>query len=114
EEVAVAAAGMAARRGARRAAQDQLIAHELAVVFAQGAGERLVAGIADVRAGGPLPNVAEHLVERPALAWGRDRRGMKVAGVGKMPFDRDAGRRSLPLRFGGQAGPGPARERIGF
>src|ERR1700723_1541077 len=46
-------------RGA--SAQDHLAAHELAVVLAQGAGQRLEAGITEVGAGGPLPAVAEKL-----------------------------------------------------
>src|SRR5690606_1040335 len=41
--------------------------HELSVVFAQRAWRRLVAGIGDVRTLGPLPHVAEKLMDPAAL-----------------------------------------------
>src|SRR5437763_1517443 len=68
KEISIRRAGMAARRHARSATQDELIAHELAVVFAQGPGQWCIARIGDVGAGCPLPDIAEHLVERPGLA----------------------------------------------
>jgi len=54
---------MGCGRDAGASAKDDLRGHELAVVFAEGAGERLVAGIAGVAAGGPLPHIAEDLLE---------------------------------------------------
>ena len=77
-------------RRQRRAAQHHLIDHELAVIFAERAGRRLVAGIGRIGAARPLPDHAEGVAER--------------AGV----------RRNLPLAFGRQILAGPARERIGF
>ena len=53
-----------ARRGARPAAEHELVAHELAVVLAERAGRRDVAGIGEVLAARPFPDVAEHLGER--------------------------------------------------
>ena len=52
---------MRPRRGTRAAAEDHLVAHELAVVFAQRTRGGAIAGIGRVRAGGPLPDVAEQL-----------------------------------------------------
>ena len=45
------------------AAKDHLRGHELAVVLAECAGEWFVAGVAGVRGGGPLPDIAVHLLE---------------------------------------------------
>src|SRR2546423_7881257 len=59
EEVAIRRAYVPARRRARAAAQDELVAHELAVVFAERAREGHEARIRPVRARRPLPRVAE-------------------------------------------------------
>src|SRR5262245_19976451 len=61
EKVPVAGGDVAARGGARAAAKDHLIHHELAVILRQRAGLRTVSGIRQIAAGGPLPHVAEHL-----------------------------------------------------
>src|SRR5439155_11246507 len=61
EEVAIALAQVRARRRARAAAQDELVAHELAIVLAERAGERLISRVRRVRALRPLPTFAEHL-----------------------------------------------------
>src|SRR5262245_9783748 len=65
EEVAVAHAHVRARGRARTTAQHHLIAHELAVVFAERPRQGLEARVGRVCAGGPLPGVAEHL----RVAW---------------------------------------------
>ena len=52
KDIAIRPARMAVRRGTGRTAQDELIAHEFAVVFAQWTCGRVIAGIADV---GPAP-----------------------------------------------------------
>ena len=70
EEVAVGRADVAARRGAGAAAQHELVAHELAVVLAERAGGRPVAGVGRVGALRPLPDVAEQLRERRRGAAG--------------------------------------------
>src|SRR5690606_39176809 len=58
EEVAVGGADVAGRGRAAAAAQDQLSAHELAVVFAERARQRAEARVRTVGARGPLPAVA--------------------------------------------------------
>ena len=72
EEVAIGGADVGGGGDAGASAQDHLAGHELAVVLAEGSGERFVAGIAGVGAGGPLPYVAEELLEA----------SREVAGVG--------------------------------
>src|SRR5579864_2095311 len=61
KKIAVGGANVRARRGARSATQDHLSAHELSVVFTQRAGTRLIAGISEISARGPLPDVAKEL-----------------------------------------------------
>ena len=63
KEIAVGSANVRARRGAGTAAQDVLVAHEFAVVFAERAGAGAIAGVGRVGAARPFPNVAEHLVK---------------------------------------------------
>src|SRR5581483_9231161 len=50
EEIPIGRADVGARRGARAAPQDDLVAHELAVVLPQGPRGRPVAGVGDIRA----------------------------------------------------------------
>ena len=61
EEIPIRPAKVVPRRRTRPAPQDKLIAHEFAVVFSQRSRCGLIAGIPEVRAGGPFPHVAEHL-----------------------------------------------------
>lgn len=68
EEVAVGGADVGGGGDAGASAQDDLAGHEFSVVLAEGSGERFVAGIAGVGAGGPLPYVSEELLD--ALAGG--------------------------------------------
>src|SRR6202162_4043273 len=88
KEVAIANTAMSVRSCKRGAAQHQLIDHELAVVFAERALDRTVAGVGGVGAAGPLPDQPERVVE--------------MAGSG----------RDLPLHFGRQMLAAPARKRI--
>ena len=67
-----------------------MIDHELAVVFAECAGLRLIIRIGRIGAASPLPHRAERVVER--LGSGGD----------------------LPFGFAGQMLAGPARKRISF
>src|SRR3984893_13228090 len=90
KEVAIGNTAMSARSCKGRAAQHQLIDHELAVVFAERALDGAVAGIGGVGAAGPLPHDSESVVE--------------MAGS----------RGDLPLQFGRQMLAAPARERHGF
>src|SRR5882724_9920820 len=48
---------MARWRGNATAAQHHLIGHELAIVLADGTFGLAIAGIGDIRAGGPFPNL---------------------------------------------------------
>ena len=88
EEVAVAGADVARRRGARAAAQHELVAHELAVVFADRACERAKAA---GRAGRPT---AVHSQTSPNICTGSSPIGA-ICGIGwKTP-------RSAKLPLGG-------------
>src|SRR5687767_6901248 len=71
EEMAVARAQVAARGGAAPAPQNELVAHELAVIFADRAWCGPIAGIRRVGAHRPFPQVAEHLPQPGAggRAW---------------------------------------------
>src|SRR6516164_3219492 len=70
KEVAICDTAMAVRGCKRRAAQHQLIDHELAVVFPERTFDRAVTGVGGVGAAGPLPDDSEGVVEM--IAAGRD------------------------------------------
>src|SRR5580765_7205134 len=138
EEVSVGGADVRGGSDAGASAEDHLRAHELAVVLAEGAGERRVAGVAGVGAGGPLPGVAEDLLEA-----GGGARGCGVEVVGLEEVEREGGRlwrfrrtteilrfaqndvlmmrclvdlggRVFPLELGGKAMTGEASVGVGF
>ena len=67
KEIAVSRPNVSARRGARAAAQNALVAHELTIVFAEGAGRSVITGIGGIGASRPLPSVAEELVKTLTL-----------------------------------------------
>src|SRR5712664_3278682 len=90
KEVAVGKTAMPVWGCKRRAAQHQLVDHELAVVFAERSLNGTVAGIGGVGAAGPLPHDPECVVE--------------MAGT----------RGGLPLHLGRQMLAAPARERVGL
>src|SRR6185503_506771 len=97
-------------RDARAATQDELAHHELAVVLADGAWYRSVAGIGRIRALRPLPHVSEELRERLV---GRDNgQGMEDPALLQMPVRRRVGGGVLPLGLGGQSPSAPARVRV--
>src|SRR5690606_10539157 len=95
----------------RTAAQHHLVAHELAVVLAERSPDRAVSGIGSVRTLGPLPNVAQHLLD--PLPAGR---GLRL----EQALLREGALRSglagghLPLRLGRQAALAPAGEGVGL
>src|SRR5918912_500865 len=68
EEIPIRRPDVRAGRRARAAAEDELVAHELAVVLAQRPGGRAIAGVGEISALGPLPDVAIQL--RGARACG--------------------------------------------
>src|SRR5262245_18234734 len=63
EEVAIGPAEVRPRRGTGPAPQDNLVTHELAVVLAECAGCGGEAGVGDVRARRPLPDVTVELYQ---------------------------------------------------
>src|SRR5687767_7953588 len=65
EEIAVGGAAVPARRGAARAPEHQLAAHEFAVIFAGRAGRRGEAGVGGEGALRPFPDIAEHPTAGP-------------------------------------------------
>src|SRR5512140_1003179 len=72
KEIAIGRPNVRKRRGTGTATQHKLVAHELSVVFADGAFGRTEAGVRQIRAAGPLPYVSEHLLQR-IFSGGRDR-----------------------------------------
>ena len=77
---------MASRCGARSTAEDDLVAHELAIILPDGAGGWPKARIRCVGADGPLPDVAEELLE---AGEGGGSGGVEVVGfeeVGSQPI----------------------------
>src|SRR5262245_30396369 len=70
KEVAVASSGVATRRDTRGAAQDELVVHELTVVFPQRPSRRAVSGIARIVARCPLPDIPVQLKEAPQIGRG--------------------------------------------
>src|SRR3546814_3542199 len=63
EEIAIGGTQMPARGGAAAAAQDELPAHELAIIFADRARRGAEAGIGAIGAAGPFPHAAEQLLQ---------------------------------------------------
>src|SRR5882762_8502462 len=61
EEIAIRCSHVPARRRAASASQHMLPRHELAVILTHGALGRPKSRIGKIGAGGPFPNVAEHL-----------------------------------------------------
>src|SRR5438552_12911105 len=91
-------------------AKDELIAHEFAVVFPEGSFRGAIAGVGDVGARRPLPNIAEHLEERASIFGGTARRRVKTAGFEEMTRDGHVGRSGFPFGFPGKSVFRPARE----
>jgi hypothetical protein len=112
EEVAVGGADVGLRGDAGATAEDDLGAHELAVVLAECAGEGFVAGIAGVGRLGPLPDVAEELLRGGGYrAAGL---GVEVAGFEEVARSGMLDGDELPLEFGGETVAGPAGEGVSF
>ena len=93
------------------AAQDDLRGHEFAVVLSECAGERFVAGIAGVTGCGPLPYVAEALLEGAGRNGGDRLESTAFQEVGERGLV-EAGAGMLPLEFGGQSTASPAGEGV--
>src|SRR6516225_8196773 len=112
KEVAVTPAGVAPRRDTRGAAQDELVAHELAVVLPEGTGRRAVSGIARMATRGPLPDVAIQLTEAPPVGRGGRCGRMKMVALQEVPFLFHTAGGRLPFRLRGQPGARPAGEGV--
>ena len=111
EEIAICPPHMAFRRHAGAAPKHELIAHELAVIFADGSGCGLEARIGEVGACRPFPHIAEHLLE---TRTDPRRHRPQMAGAERAAFDGDARRRDLPFEFRRQPVAGPAGEGVGL
>ncbi|MNE80892.1 hypothetical protein D3C80_1775020 [compost metagenome] len=103
---------MVPRCDATAAAQHHLAGHELAVVFAQAAGQRLEARVGAVGAGGPFPDIAEHLLRHLRIVRCGDR--LQVVVVDEVALQRKLRCRHLPFRFRGQPCVGPAGVGVGL
>ena len=115
KEIAVRFANVCARCRARAATQNILIAHELAVVFAERTRPGPVTGVRRVGTASPLPNVAEHLLETAVGASAPPHRcRMKPLGLYEVAVDLDFRRGAFPFKFCWQPGAGPVRVGVGF
>src|SRR5262249_10529112 len=108
KEVAVTPASVAPRRDTGGAAEDELVAHELAVVPPEGPGRRAVTGIARMATCGPLPDVAIQLTEAPPVGRGGRCGRMKMAALQEVSRLFHTAGGHLPFCFQGQPGAGPA------
>ena len=101
---------MAGRRRAGTATQNDLVCHELAVVFAEGSRQRLETWIGAVGACRPFPNIAKDLGEA-IVEGGRGVQSTAVAEVARHLLWRRCG---FPLRLRRQPRPRPSGEGVGF
>src|SRR5262245_23428737 len=109
EEIAIGAPNVPLRRRAGAALEHELVAHELAVIFADGARRRLEARVGQVSASRPLPDIADHL--RKAFA-ARGAHRPQTPRAEHAALERDACRRRLPLELGWEARGRPAGKRV--
>src|SRR5215469_8367740 len=102
KEIPIGCPEMPGRGNGSAAAQHHLVAHELAVVFADGTPRSAKARIRDIRTSRPFPNIAEHLSQRAAGAPFVVGVGVKMAAVSEIPGYRYTFGCNLPLGFGRQ------------
>src|SRR5215467_3423181 len=100
EEISISRPDVCDRGCARSAAQNELIAHKLAVIFAQLSGQRLITWIRRIRALRPLPNIAVELLRNASAGFGGD--WVESIVLDEIAAHRRASRRNLPLGLGGQ------------
>ena len=98
---------MPARRGAARALQDELPAHELAIIFADRALGGREAGVGSKGALRPFPDVAEHAAAGRGATAPASSSWLPMIGIGRSG-------EILPFGFGRQARAGPAGVGIGL
>ena len=80
---------------ARPPAKNHLAGHELGVVFAERAGQRLVSRITGVRARRPFPAVAEQLLNTRTSCGS----GMESSRLEQVSLDRCVARDVFPFRL---------------
>src|SRR5262245_31843174 len=88
KKIAVGAADVRAGGGTGTTAQDVLVAHEFAVVFARRSGSSAVAAVRRVGAARPFPRVAKHLVKLQIVSRSRHWLWVKSLVFDKITFDR--------------------------
>src|SRR5579862_3065878 len=108
EEIAITRSYMTGRGGARAAAQHQLIAHELAVVFANQTGSRLKSRVRSVGACRPFPHVSKHLEMARMFRHPR----MEYVLVQERSSDGGSQGCNFPFGLGRQTCTRPVRKRV--
>src|SRR6184192_2674070 len=103
---------MSTGSGAGPAAQDILVAHELAVVFTKCARRRTITRVGGIRAPRPFPNVTKHLANLSILSCRCSR--MKLLVLDEIAFDRTIKRNTFPFKFRRQPRAAPICESVGF
>src|SRR5438552_16126621 len=103
---------MSTGSGAGTAAQDILIAHELAVVFTKCAGHSTITRVGGMRAPRPVPNVTKHFANLSILSCRCSR--MKLLVLGEIAFDRTIKRNTFPLKRRRKPRTDPSCESVGF
>src|SRR5436309_1567012 len=101
---------MSTGSGAGTAAQDILVAHELAVVFTNCAGRSTITRVGGIRAPRPFPNVTKHLANLSILSSRCSR--MKLLVLDEIAFDRPIKRNTLPFKFRGKPRADPICESV--
>ena len=111
EEVPVSRTNVRSRGHARPAAEDELVAHELGVVFTKRPRCRPRAWIGGVRAGSPLPDVAETLSNSCAV---RRCLRMEITAFEEVAIRLGIASGRFPFGLGRKTGARPPREGVGF
>src|SRR5947209_14973814 len=102
EEITIAGPNVRLRSRTRSPAQHVLIAHKLPVVFTDGSRRELETRIRGVGTLRPLPRIAVHLIQFPAL-------GLTFLAVNEIASDRQSFCCNLPLCFRRQPAASPSR-----
>src|SRR5207249_2259383 len=87
--------------------------HKFPVVFAERAGPSAIAGVGEISAARPFPNVAEHLLELVSIISNRGRR-MKALPVDEVTVDRNSAAGVFPFELCRQTRAVPVRISIRF
>src|ERR1700744_6038001 len=112
KEVTIRGANMRTRRDAGTSTQRHLSAHEFAVVFTQRAGCGFVSRIWQIRAGSPLPDIAEELERLIIFMGSRRSNGMELSIFQQIAFDSCVRGCYFPFKLSWQACSSPAGKGI--